>query len=173
MGEEPRDVERRISEDRERMGETMEALTYKANVPARAKGYVSDKKEAVVSKLTGARDTVTQEGESAAGQVQQAASQGYHVVRDNPIGMAVVGLATGFVVGTMLPATRTERERIGPMAGELKNQVGDLAGEAMQHGREVLRDTAETAKESGKEHARELGSSAQDSAQEAAEHARS
>jgi hypothetical protein len=156
------------------MGETVEQLSDKVNVPARAKGYVSDKKDAVVEKITGTKDTlaggggsIAETGQSAAGHAQEKAVQGYHLVRDNPIGMAIVGAAAGFAAGTLLPSTQAERDRIGPMADELKSQAGDLASEAVQHGREVLSETADTAKEAGKDHAKQLGSSAQESAQEA------
>ena len=51
MGEDPREIERQIEHTREHMGETVEALAYKADVPSRVKESLTDKKDAVVEKL--------------------------------------------------------------------------------------------------------------------------
>ena len=59
MGEDPRDVEQRIENTRERMGDTVEALSAKADVPGRVKGYMEDKKDAVTSKVSDAKEKVT------------------------------------------------------------------------------------------------------------------
>ena len=40
------------------MGDTVDALGYKADVPGRVRGRVADKKDAVTSKVTGAKDAV-------------------------------------------------------------------------------------------------------------------
>ena len=167
MGQEQRDIERQIEQNRERLGETVEALSYKANVPARAKGYVHDKKDAVMNKLTGAKDVVSAGGqgvasqtESAAGQAQDVAVRGYHIVRDNPLGLAIGAAATGFVVGTLIPGTRMESERIGPMVDQMRERTEGVVSDAVEHGRQVAEDVTETAiqtaKESGREHADQL-----------------
>jgi gas vesicle protein len=52
MGQDPDAIRREIEETRERMGETVEALGYKADVPARSK-------EAVTEKVEGVKDTVS------------------------------------------------------------------------------------------------------------------
>jgi hypothetical protein len=78
MGEDPREIERDIEQTREHMGETVEALAYKADVPTRVKESVADKKDAVVGKLTGAMDKVTGGTSNAAsrtGDVASAAGQ--------------------------------------------------------------------------------------------------
>src|SRR5437762_3669310 len=112
MGEDPREIERRIEDTRERMGDTVEALSAKADVPGRVKGYVSDKTEAVTSKVSGAKQNVTGGVASASDGGRQVADQaGYSarksagIAKENPLGLAIGSVAFGFVVGLALPTT--------------------------------------------------------------------
>ena len=54
MGEASDHIREDIEETRERMGETVEAIGYKADVKSRVKENISEKKDAVVSRVTGA-----------------------------------------------------------------------------------------------------------------------
>ena len=56
MGEDTRAIEGQIEDTRERMGDTVAALSYKADVPGRMKDSVSEKKDAVTGKLSSAKD---------------------------------------------------------------------------------------------------------------------
>jgi hypothetical protein len=55
----------------------------------------------------------------------------------------------GFVAGLLLPSTRVENERIGPMADQVKE-------EAVERGKHVAQQAAETAKEEGQKQAQEM-----------------
>jgi hypothetical protein len=61
-----------------------------------------------------------------------------------------------------------EEEKIGPAASQAREQVTDLASEAVEHGKQVAQDTMhvakETATQSGVEHAEQLRTSAQETA---------
>ena len=59
MGQDPSDIRAEIEETRARVGDEVDALSYKTDVPARVGDYVDDKKQAVKDKLTGAKDAVT------------------------------------------------------------------------------------------------------------------
>ena len=59
MGEDPSVIRAEIEETRGRVGDEVDALSYKTDVGARASDYMDDKKEAVMSKVGGAKDTVT------------------------------------------------------------------------------------------------------------------
>jgi hypothetical protein len=167
MGEDPRDIERRIEDTRERMGDTVEALSAKADVPGRVKGYAVEKKEAVTSKVTGAKDKVTGAAGSAAdgggqvaGQAGHAARKGAGIAKENPLGLAIGSLAVGFVIGMLLPATDVEDERLGAISDQVKDQARSVGGDVLEHGKQVAQDAAqaaaETARESGQEHANDL-----------------
>jgi hypothetical protein len=151
VGEDTRAIEQQIEDTRERMGDTVAALSYKADVPTRMKESVSGKTHAVTDRLSGAGDGTRR----AVGMAQ-----------DNPLGLAIGAAALGFVIGSVLPKTRVEEERIGPIASQVREQVSDVASDAIEHGKEVAQETAQaaadTAREAGQEHAQQLRDSAQE-----------
>jgi gas vesicle protein len=170
VGQEPRDIEQQIEETRERMGDTVEALSAKADVPGRMRGYVSDKKDAVTSKLTGAKDAVAGGGSSMASTggdmantATDTARRGAGMAKDNPLGLAVGAVAVGFVVGTLLPSTRVENEKLGPMADQVKDQARELGSEAIEHGKDIAQETAQQAADTAKQQTREHGEQLQES----------
>jgi ElaB/YqjD/DUF883 family membrane-anchored ribosome-binding protein len=183
MGEDPSTIRHEIEETRERMGDTVDALAYKADVKTRAKESVSEKVDSLKSKVTGAKDSVTGTVSGAKdsvagaapspGQVKHGARRAAGVAQENPIGLAVGAAAVGFVAGMLVPSTRVEDERLGPVADQVKEQAAQTGREALEHGKQVAQDVAEqakeTAKESGREHADEVRSSAQDAAQQTRE----
>jgi len=177
MGEDTRTIEREIEATRERMGETVEALSYKADVPGRVRNSVSEKKDAVVSKFAGVRDSVTGTAGSAADTTGEAAAQAGQGARravgmaqENPLGLAIGAVAAGFVVGSLLPKTRVEAENVGPIATQVREQVTEVATEAVEHGKQVAQETAraavDTAKEAGRDHAEQVGDSARQATSE-------
>jgi ElaB/YqjD/DUF883 family membrane-anchored ribosome-binding protein len=147
MGEEPRDVEARIDDTRERMGETVDALTAKADVPGRVKGYAGQKKDAVASTLSDAAGGVAAAGSGATDDAKARARRGAAFAQENPIGLAVGSVAVGFLVGMLMPGSSIENDRIGPKADQLKDEVREVAGETLQQTKdaagEVARDAVE------------------------------
>jgi ElaB/YqjD/DUF883 family membrane-anchored ribosome-binding protein len=168
VGEDTRAIEGQIEETREHMGDTVSALAYKADVPARMRDSAAEKKDAVTSKLAGAKNAITGTTGEAVDSAGDGAKRTVGMAQENPLGLAIGAVAVGFVVGSLLPKTRVEQEKLGPMATEAREQVGELASEAVEHGKKVAEDTmhaaAETATQSGKEHAEELRDSAKDAA---------
>ena len=77
------------------------------------------------------------------GGVRRAAS----IAQENPLGLALGGLAVGFVAGLLAPTTRVEDEHIGPIADQVKERAKETGQEAMDRGKEVARQAAEAAKE--------------------------
>jgi gas vesicle protein len=147
MGQDPSQIRQDIEHTRGEMGETVEALGYKTDVPGRAKEAISTRVDTVKDKVPSA--------DQAAG-----------VARENPLGLAVGAAAVGFVAGMLIPSTRIEDEKIGPMADEMKDKARETGEEALERGKEVARQTAETAKEAGREQAGELRDSAEERAAE-------
>ena len=180
MGEDPRDVEQRIENTRERMGDTVEALSAKADVPGRVKGYMEDKKDAVTSKVSDAKQKVTGTAGSAGdngSQVTQAARKSAGIVKENPLGLAIGSVAAGFLLGMALPTSRIEDEHLGALSDQVKDQAREVGSEAIDHGKDLAQGAAqaatETAKETGQEHASDLQTSVRESARETVEQARS
>jgi Protein of unknown function (DUF3618) len=169
MGEDPSIIRAEIEQTRERVGDQVDALSYKTDVPARTQDYIEDKKDAVKSKLSGAKDTVTGPLPD-----RRALKRGATHVRDtaesNPLGLAVGGLAAGFLVGTLLPQTRIENQQMGEMSDRMIDAAKDTAGEAVERGKQVAQDTVgaakDTAKESGRKQSEELTSTLKERTQE-------
>ncbi len=175
MAERQQEIEQRIEQTREEMGDTVDALSHKADVPGRMKGWVGDKKDAVVDKVAGTKDAVTGAVGGAASTVaektpdgaelKQGAGRAKSIAESNPIGLAIGGAAIGFIAGLFVPSTRVEDERIGDVSDQVKDSAKETAQEAVEHGKQVAQAAAqsatETVKEEGQSHAQELTESLQ------------
>jgi ElaB/YqjD/DUF883 family membrane-anchored ribosome-binding protein len=145
------------------MGETVDALAYKADVPARSKEWIGEKKDAVTSKVGDVTPDTEQMKRRMAGMKRG--------VERNPLGLALGGAAVGFVAGLLLPSTRMEDEHVGPLADDLKSSAADAGREAMERGREAAQQAGRAAVETADAELRsepELSSSLRDHAREAA-----
>ena len=165
MGQEPSDIRAEIEQTRARVGDEVDALSYKTDVPARVGDYVDEKKQAVKDKVTGVKNTVTG---TASGAVPDGQRMGR--VKDtaerNPLGLAIGAAALGFVAGLLLPATRVENEHLGEMSDRIVGAAKETASDAVERGKQVAQDAAATAKESGKEQSQELATNLQERVQE-------
>jgi hypothetical protein len=168
MGQDPSVIRAEIEETRERVGDEVDALSYKTDVGARMGDYVDEKKEAVKSKFTGAKDTVTGAVPDS-GTIKRGAFQVRDTAERNPVGLVIGGVAAGFLLGTLIPKTRVEDEQMGEISDRLMDAAKSTAGEAVEHGKQVAGEAVgaavETAKESGREQSEELSSTLQDRAQ--------
>jgi len=149
MGQDPSQIRQDIEHTRGEMGDTVEALGHKADVPGRAKEAISGRVDAV-------KDKVPSAGQAAG------------VAKENPLGLAVGAAAVGFVAGMLIPSTRVEDEKIGPMADQVKEKARETGQEALERGKEVARQTAESAKETAQEAGKEKADELRDSTQEKA-----
>ena len=59
------------------------------------------------------------------------------VAQENPMGLAVGAMAAGFLAGMLIPSSRVEDEKLGPMADQVKQQAKETGQEALEHGKEV------------------------------------
>jgi ElaB/YqjD/DUF883 family membrane-anchored ribosome-binding protein len=121
------------------MGDTVDALGYKADVKTRAKDNIADKRDRLRERITGATPD--------SGDVKQGAKRAVGVAQENPIGLAIGSVAVGFVAGMLMPSTRVEDEKLGPMADQVKESVKETGQEAIERGKEVAQEAAESAKE--------------------------
>jgi len=209
VGQDPEVIRQEIEDTRARMTETVDALGYKADVKTRTQEKVSDKVSSVKEKVVGAKDSVVGGASSAkdsvtggassatgrvsdatpsAGDVKATARRGASIAQENPLGLAIGSIAVGFLAGMLIPTTRVEDEKLGPVADQVKDQVQSTAQEALEHGKQVAQDVAqtaqssvqqvkddvkETAQSSAQEHGQQVASSAQDNAQQVREQVQS
>ena len=169
MGQDPSVIRAEIEETRGRVGDEVDALSYKTDVGARMGDYVDDKKEAVKSTFTGAKDAVTGVIPSG-GTVKRGAAEVRTTAERNPVGLVIGGAAVGFLIGTLIPQTRMENEQMGDVSDRLIDAAKSTAGEAVERGKQVAGDAAnaavETAKESGREQGEEMTATLQDRTQD-------
>lgn len=172
MGEDPAAIRQEIEQTRERMGDTVDALGYKADVPSRAKESISDKVQGAKAKLTGAGSRVA-DATPGTEDVKQTGRQAVGVAQQNPLGLAIGAAAFGFLAGMLIPSTKVEDERLGPVSDQVKEQVRQTGQEAIEHGKQIAQETAQVATEKVQEAASEVKDQAQDTAQQHAEELKS
>ena len=179
MGQEPDQIRERIEQTRSEMGETIDAIGYKADVPARAKDKVTDSVERARDSVAGTVGSIKDAVSGGASSVKDATpdrrqvSQGTRdavgIAQQNPLGLAIGAVAAGFLVGMLLPSSRVEDERMGATADEVKQHAAEVGQEALEHGKQVAKDVAQTAastaEESATQHADELQTTAAEHAQ--------
>jgi hypothetical protein len=180
MGQEPSQIREEIEGTRAEMGDTVDALAYKTDVKGRMKESIADKRDRLVEQIQGTKGKVGQATPDAE-QVKEGAREVVGVAQENPIGLAIGGLAAGFLFGMLLPSSKVEDEKVGPVADQVKEAAVETAGEAVDRGRQVAgqvaeqaveeakgvgRHAVENAKQAGQEQAEELKDSANESAQE-------
>ena len=205
MGQDPSEIRREIEETRLRMGDTVEALGYKANVPERVKdavqdrvdtvkGTIGDVVDSVKSTVSGASvrvgsalgsardmanttmqatgermtDTMSSARENAeslrdrmpdmpavSGETVRSVARRVGMVAENPLGLARGGLALGILAGLLVPVTDFERDKVGPLRDDLLDRAQAIGGDAVEHGKAVLRDATQTAIDTAQQAARE------------------
>ena len=196
MGQDPDAIRQDIAQTRAEMSEAVEAIGYKADVPSRAKDKVSQKVEDVTSKVsetaTRAKQAVTgttsRVGDAASGtaarvglaiptggEANQQAKRAAGVARENPLGLAVGAVAVGFLAGLVVPRTRGENERLGPVADQVKDKVKETGQEALDRGKQVAQEAvsgaADTVRQEGRGHGQDLAESAKQNAQDVGDQA--
>ena len=157
MGQGTGEIRQDIEQTRARVGEEVEALSYKTDVGARLDDYVDEKKQAVTSKVRGATEAVSSAASAVVPSKQRLRSMRDTAER-NPLGLAVGGAALGFLAGLLLPSTRLEDEHLGEMAGQIKETATEAGHDALERGKDVAQSAIETVKEEGGQQTRELAS---------------
>jgi ElaB/YqjD/DUF883 family membrane-anchored ribosome-binding protein len=194
MGQDPDAIREEIEQTRAEMGDTVDAIGYKADVPSRAKEKVGEKVDDVKSRVS---NTATRAKEAVAGaasraggavsgsasrvgdatpsggEVKQSAKRAVGLAQENPLGLAIGAAALGFLAGLAMPSTQVEDERLGPVADQVKDKAKETGQEALERGKQVAQEATQGAVQTAKEHGQDLAESAKQNAQEAGSQARS
>jgi hypothetical protein len=165
------------------MGDTVEAIGYRADVKSRAKESISNKKDDIVNTVRNTKDSVvgslvgtTQSTTAGVGdatpsgqEVKDGARRAVGVAQENPLGLALGSFAVGFLAGMVLPSTRIEDERLGPVAAQARDKAVETGQEAVERGKEVAQQTAQAARESVTEAAQKTAQAARETGQQQSE----
>ena len=160
MGETPDDIREEIEETRTRMGDTVEAIGYKTDVKNRMKESVADKKDSLVGSMSGGKDTLVGKADALVSRVGGVVPDGQQVKggaakvglsKENPLGLAVAGAAVGFVLGTLLPKTTVEDEKLGEISDQVTEKAKEAGHEALDRGKSVAQDAIQSATDTAQE----------------------
>jgi ElaB/YqjD/DUF883 family membrane-anchored ribosome-binding protein len=158
MGQEPDRIRAEIEQTRADMSETVDALGYKADVKSRAKENLQGKTRSAKESVMGVKDRLVG-GTPDSGEVKHKAQKAASVAQENPLGLAIGSIAVGFIAGMLIPSTRVEDEKIGPMADQVKDRAKETGQEALERGKHVAQEAAQTVKEEGRQQAQEMAPS--------------
>jgi gas vesicle protein len=158
MGKGTGEIRQEIEETRMRVGDEVDALSYKTDVGARVGDFVDEKKEAVTSTVSGAKDAVVS--------VVPSRRSVDRLAHANPMGLAIGAAAVGFVAGLLVPSTRVEEEHLGEAATRVRETASEAGHEALERGKDVAQSAMETVKEEGSQQSRELASDLKERVQE-------
>jgi gas vesicle protein len=178
MGESTSAIREEIEATRDRMGSTVDALGYKADVPARAKESIGDTFQSAKDRLSGVGSTVSSQVSQVSdaapsrGDVKQTGQRAVSVAQQNPLGLAIGAAALGFIAGMLIPSTDVEDQRIGEVSDQIKTQAIETGQDALEHGKQIVQETADAATDKAQEVAGQIKESAQDTAQTVAASAR-
>jgi hypothetical protein len=154
-------VETVKEQTRAMMGDTLDALYYRANVPARAKRWFGSKKDAVfgvcgsvlssVSGATGSMGSKESDSTPGAGDIHAGAGRVKDMAERSPLGR--------LFAGPFAPSARIEDEKMGSIADQVKSSAAEAGQEAHDHDEAVAQAAAKSAVETAKEQHDEEGSS--------------
>jgi hypothetical protein len=174
-------IREEIEASRAQMGETVEAIGYKADVKSRVKESITDKKNAVVGTIAGGKDSLVGTADSLVQKVTGAVpdteqvkhgAEKVGISKENPLGLAIGGAAVGFLAGLLLPSTRVEDETLGEASDQIMDRVKETGEDALDRGKQVAQEAVESAKEtateSGKEQGKEVAANLKETAREVA-----
>jgi ElaB/YqjD/DUF883 family membrane-anchored ribosome-binding protein len=144
MDRDPEEIKLDIEETRSRMGDTVEALSYKTDVRARTRDAVNDRVDAIKGKVSdavaSAADKVRVVGDQlpSAAQAREGVRAAQGLAEENPLGLAIGAAAVGFLIGLCLPVSQVERDRVGPLGEQMAETAKSAATNAVEQGKAAV-----------------------------------
>jgi hypothetical protein len=194
------ELRRNAERDRERMGETLDAIGDRLSperVVERRKaavgqgfrrmreavmgspGYVEPvahrAREGASNVATNVASSAADTARSAAENVRQAPQMVADQTRGNPIAAGIVAFGAGMLFATMFPKTETEQQLIGdvrPTIDRAKEELQGTGRELAADVRDHAKDAAQQVSQAGKEAASNVTEQTKSSAQEVAQQAK-
>lgn len=149
-----------LSRDVNALGEAVRPGNVARRQASRVAGAATDLKDRVMGSAEDLRDSAVDSASSVSDTASQMSSTVTQTAssktRGNPLAVGLIALGAGWLVGSLLPATRPEQR----LAEKAKEQAQPVVGQAQQ----AAKESAEHLKEPAKQAAEEVKSSAQDAA---------
>lgn len=209
MGAEPEQLERDIARTRDRLGQDVDLLAEKVSPTAAAKrgiGRIRDAATSVRENVMGtvtdkagsagdtlghsaseAKDSVAHAKDSVAGAAQSAKVTVRRQTQGNPLAAGVIAFGVGWLVSSLIPATKAEeqlggqirgqagtvKEGLSSAASQLADDLREPAKQAVEQVKETASSSASTVKDEASGEATGLAGEAKDRGQNVAETAKS
>ncbi len=84
------------------------------------------------------------------------------IVRENPLGLILCGVAVGLVAGAIAPVTDMERQKLRPVRDEFVEHAQQAVSDVMDHTQRVMEETVAAATDSATKHGKELAGELQE-----------
>jgi hypothetical protein len=179
------ELRRDIASQRQDIGRDLEAIGDRLSP-----GRVADRsKERVRRRASGWKDRIMGTMEDARGKVTDSMPSGSSMTPDgppsemvservegNPLVAGMVAFGIGFIAGSVLPASRKERElahRVEPQMGQIAQEVADTARSAGEELAPVVQEEAAKVKEEASEAASSVAGTAKSEMSSARDEVRS
>ena len=173
-------VERRVDRARDaatRLKEKVMGSTHEYG--HHAAGGVQSAASSVQGAAASAAGTVQDAASTAADAVQQAPQAIRRQTRGNPLAAGLIAFGAGWLVSSLLPATRREQEladqtkqvaqeKVQPVVQQVASEVGDNLREPAQQAVQSVKATAQDAKDTVTDEGRSAAQDVQGRAQDAA-----
>ena len=130
-----------IGQTREQLSETADALAYRRTFRPRRQDWIEEKKDAVVSTVSGVSSKageITPDG----AEVSNSMNRMKRLAERNPVGLAIGGASVGFIAGLLMPSTRTEKTSGSARCRRQKATAADADGKLSSAGKDVGRKPA-------------------------------
>ena len=172
MGKDPDQIRNDIEDTRARLGDTVEAIGYKADIPSRTRDAVNDRVDAVKSAVSGGVDTVKAAMADGVSTVSAAMADGVSSAKSALSGAASrvadavptaddlragadragamirdnpVGMAIGAVAAGFLMGLLLPRTSIeSSRIRDVKRMAKDAGAQVVEAGKQMVRDTVNT-----------------------------
>lgn len=147
MGKSTGEIREEIERTRDRMGETVDAIAYKADVPNRMREAVGARVASMKQSIRTTTGTVrarVREIVPDPSTLRQQTMDRVAGVRENPLGLLVGAAAVGLLVGFVLPRTTIENDRLGGVAQDLARRAG---AQAMARGKAAILEDIEVSRQ--------------------------
>jgi gas vesicle protein len=165
-------VERRVGRVRSSMGRWKDSVMGTMPTGSGAPGTVSQTAQSVSGAASGAASNVSEAASSGMQAVQEAPQAIRRQAQGNPLAAGLIAFGAGWLVSSLLPASRKEQQLAGQAKDKIQ-QVGpplaQAAGQAAAEVKENLREPAQQAVESVRSTATEAGRTVSDEGRTAAE----
>lgn len=165
MGKEPEVIEHDIESSREDLSRDLDALADRVS-PGRVVGrQVDSVKSGVKGRVSGARDAVMGSASTvsdAAGSVSDAPGMITRRAEGNPMAAGLIAFGAGWLVSSLIPASKTESKLADQAIDTAKEQGQPL----VEHAKSVGQEMGDDLKDKAAQSASELKDSATESAQQ-------